>query len=283
MEREILMKNLVYLTGKERALDQLKMAQVRRIAAGLREKLREMPLIDRESVGDLLRSFRVKDLEEEALTAELCREIVKQMPELTPALFFPAQEEAEGKLSVSYMRNAHSDRAFAAFAAQMPGLAPSPAVSHADCCEDVFEASADACILPLSTGKDGILTSFCALAEQHELAVSAVTRIEMPQAGDHTIFALMKRRCEFSGHATFFAFAIHEDFLPQMGEILSTVQALGGRLTKIDAVPVGKESPGFLYLIVADVAHAELTAFLLYLEIAAPSYLAFGLFDPIEA
>ncbi|MBO5110810.1 MAG: hypothetical protein J6D21_08860 [Clostridia bacterium] len=281
MDKEVLIKNIVYLNEKERTLNRLKKAQVRRIAARVRDRLHGLAVLDREGIGDTLRAVFTYDPREEALTTELCRELARQMPELTAAVLFPAHEEVAETPTVSYMKNAHSERAFHAFAAHMPALGAVPATTHADCCGDVYESNSDYCILPLFTGKDGILTSFCALAEQHELAVHALARVEMAQTGDYTLFALMKRRCEYLGHASHFAFAIHEDLLPQCGEILCALKKFGARPVKVAPVPLGKESSGFLYLLVADIVHADLTALLLYLEITVPSYLPYGLFERI--
>ena len=50
MDKEVVMKNVVYLNDKGQKLQQLKKAQVRHVAAMLTEKLAEWPSYDRDDL-----------------------------------------------------------------------------------------------------------------------------------------------------------------------------------------------------------------------------------------
>lgn len=274
MDKEVVMKNVVYLNDKGQKLQQLKKAQVRHVAAMLTEKLAEWPSYDRDDLQVFL-SYEQTDPD---FGIELCREVTRNMPHLTPDSFFPAISGSEGTYTVSYVKNDHSVKAFSYFS-QAESAVAHVATSYAACCEDVSEGEADACILPLYTGKDGILTSFCALAEEHGLAVHSLLRIEMPHTEDFTLFGLMRPQCEYVKGARYLAFAIHEELLGRFGSVLSALKAYGAAPVKLGTVSLGKEFGGFLTLCVADVLNANLSALLLYLELFFPSYIAFGFFD----
>ena len=278
MEKEIATKNWLYLRKKEEQILQLKKYQSRRVATVCVSRLRDLPVLDRDTVGDELRAIFSPKIPTGIPAAELCREIALQMPELTPAAFFPGDGDESEKTIVSYLKNAHSAQAFRALSARMPNAEAMTATSSGRCCEDVSSGGATACILPLCTGKDGILTSFCALVEQHELLLQAITRVEIPGTEDYTLFGLLKRHLDCPPHPDYFVFAIHEDLLTDSGEILSAVKLLGGTPIRFGTVPVGKESSSFLYLFVLNVSHGNLTAILLYLELCVRSYLPFGVF-----
>ena len=271
---EVVMRNAVYLNDKEQKLQQLKKAQIRHFAAMLKEKLSEWPSYDR----DEMKVFFSYEQIDPDFGIEICREVVQDMPHLTPDSFYPAIRESEGTFTISYVKNDHSSKAFSYFSQAETAVAHA-ATSHAACCEDVSEGEADACILPLYTGKDGILTSFCALAEEHGLAVHSLLRIEMPHTEDFTLFGLMRPQCEYIKGARYFVFAIHEELLARFGTVLSALKAYGATPVKLGTVSLGKEFGGFLTLCVADILNANLSALLLYLDLFFPSYIAFGFFD----
>jgi len=278
MKRKIAVKNLLYLRKKEEQVSQLKKIQARRVAATCVAQLRALPLLDRDSVGEELRAMISTEITDTLWAAELCREIALQLPELAASAFFPEIAEEVESVTVSYLKNTHSEQAFRIFTAREGTVTAIPATSSNNCCEEVSSGAADACILPLCTGKDGILTSFCALVEQHELLLQAVTRVEVPGTEDYTLFGLLKRRLDLPPRPDYFVFALPNELLQDSGAILSALKLLGGIPVRLGTVPVGKESSSFLYLFVLDVSRGDLTAILLFLELCARSYLPFGAF-----
>jgi hypothetical protein len=278
MDKEILMRNIVYLNDKGQKLQQLKKAQIRHIASTLCEKLSGWPSYDRDDLNVLL-PYEQSDPD---FGIELCREVTRQMPTMTPDSFYPSHDGTESTYTVSYVKNAHSTQAFNRFASRIKTATPRTATAYASCCEDVATGESDACILPLYTGKDGILPSFCALAEEHELAVHSIFRVEMPHTEDFTLFGLMRPQCEYTKGVHYLAFAIHEELLGRFGTVLSALKAYGATPVKLGTVSLGKEFGGFLTLCVADVLNANLSALLLYLDLFFPSYIAFGFFNLLE-
>ena len=278
MEKEVLLKNLMYLRSKEQTLHQLKKAQGRRIAALVCEHLRTIPLLAGDTVGDEMRLLFSQDVPDSAFFADICHEMVLQMPEVTPATFFPLAQGNEKETTVSYLKNAHSDRAYRIFAAHLPGASAIPAATSYSCCEDVSTGKATCCILPVHTEKSGILTTFCALAEQYDLFIHAITTVTDPQTEEATVFALFKRRCEWNPNKTFYAFGIPEELLAHCGKILCDVSALGATVLRVGALQT-MDGGRAICLIVLDVGRADLTAILLYLEVAAKSHITLGLFE----
>jgi len=84
--------------------------------------------------------------------------------------------EAHAVSSVSYVRSQVTDRAFAVFSAENTSVTASYGADFRTVCEDVYYERSDACILPLESSEDGLLTSFMKLILKYELWIHDVYR-----------------------------------------------------------------------------------------------------------
>lgn len=279
MDERILKSNREYLDERAMRLGRLRTVQVRKTAVFCRETLQGLPFYDRDIIGQTVRSA-VKDvLADPSLTAALCKEIVLQSPELSPRDFLPAHTEDEPTpASISYFRNPHSDEAYRIFSSHIENAVSVYSDTSYGCCEDVYTGRAAYCILPVYSSKEGMLSSFCIMVEQYDLFAYAIAEVPIPRSEGHTIFGLFKRQCEWNERKTHFAFGISDELLSDFGKILCALGSLGAEPVRIGAVPTATEER-MIYPIILDIARANLTAVLLYLEVAVRSYISFGLFE----
>lgn len=279
MDERILKSNRKYLDERASRLEHLRTIQVRKTATFCRDALESLPYRDRDVIGQTVRGAVEDVLADPSLTAALCKEIVLQSPTLSPKDFLPPQTEDEPTpASISYFRNPHSDEAYRIFSSHVDNAVSVYADTSNGCCEDVYTGRAAYCILPVYSSKEGMLSSFCTMVAEYELFAYAIAEVPIPRSDGHTIFGLFKRRCEWNERKTHFAFGISDELLSELGRILCALSSLGAEPVRIGAVPIA-EGERTIYPIILNVARANLTAVLLYLEVAVRSYLSFGLFE----
>lgn len=150
-----------------------------------------------------------------------------------------AAEEMPPDTRTAYLRNAYTDRAFAAFSDGIERLSAHYQSSFSAGCEEVYYGRCSYCILPIRSTEDGTLTSFTRMIAKYDLKISRVCDIPT-QDGDAAMrYALLRRgldlRVPESGILQTSA------VLPQgisVGTFLLAAEATGAAVEDITAVPL---------------------------------------------
>lgn len=128
--------------------------------------------------------------------ARLCRRLcggVTDPAVLVSMLPEHSADDTPTDTRTAYLRNAYTDRAFAAFARQIDRLSAQYQPSFSAGCEEVYYGRCSYCILPIRNSEDGTLTSFSRMIAKYDLKIARVCDVTT-QDGDSTMrYALLRR------------------------------------------------------------------------------------------
>jgi len=158
------------------------------------------------------------------------------------AKFLPDQSAAEDIPSdtrTAYLRNAYTDRAFAAFSREIHRLSAQYQTSFSAGCEEVYYGRCSYCILPIRNSEDGTLSSFTRMITKYDLKIARVCDITT-QDGDSTMrYALLRRGLDL--HAPQDGFLQTTLLLPgavSIGTFLHAAEYTGASAENIATIPL---------------------------------------------
>ncbi len=220
------------------------------------------------------------------LCLELRRETEAHTP-LLPENFFPEAEEvgdgARGR--IVYQRSSYADDAYLRFAALLDEPRACYAHSFTGVCEDVYNGLCEFGLLPLESSSEGQLTGFSRLIDRYDLKIAATCDILATDRLRRTKFALLRKDTvpfpaptETVEH--FFEFSSPLGADPSSAELLGAAALCGLTLHRMDCRAPDENSPEeerrVHYVFRTD--RGDLTAFLLYLSMEAPSCRPTGIY-----
>ena len=225
----------------------------------------------------------------------LCLEICKQFRQhgavAEEALLTEESEELaeHARDRIIYQRNSYADNAYLCFAELLKSPRALYAHSFSAICEEVYNGSAEFCILPLESSSEGMLNSFARLIDRYELKTVATCDVPATDAQRSTRFALLRRDLvplpvpPHSKHRLF-ACSARLDASPSPAELLCAAQLCGLELYRLDSrVPIDGEDPHAHTLhYVFRLGQSDLSAFLLYLSMEVPHCTLDGFYFHIE-
>lgn len=145
-------------------------------------------------------------------------------------------------------------------------------------CEDVYNRFADACILPIMSSEDGVMTSFLRLARQFELHAHHVCTVSVGE-GRQTLVGLFGREMPPTDGAEYLdLFVSVRD--GRLCDLLSGYDQLGAVCEIVTALPraMFEEENYFVSLLVKDADAAALIAFS---RLLVPSVFVGGLYKKV--
>lgn len=145
-------------------------------------------------------------------------------------------------------------------------------------CEDVYNRFADACILPIMSSEDGVMTSFLRLARQFELHAHHVCTVSVGE-GRQTLVGLFGREMPPTDGAEYLdLFVSVRD--GRLCDLLSGYDQLGAVCEVVTALPraMFEEENYFVSLLVKDADAAALIAFS---RMLVPSVFVGGLYKKV--
>lgn len=186
-------------------------------------------------------------------------------------------DEHECKRIVCFA-TAVSKPAFDKFATLLKDAEISYADDFRSACEDVYNRFADACIMPIMSSEDGVMTSFLRLARQFELHAHHVCSVSTGE-GRQTLVGLFGREMpptDGAEHLDLFV-SVRDG---RLCDLLSGYDQLGASCESVTALPhaMFEEENYFISLSVKDADAAALIAFS---RLIVPSVFVGGLYKKI--
>lgn len=176
-------------------------------------------------------------------------------------------------------KSALSEPAFACFAAELPSAKLMYSDGFKGACEDVYNGFADACILPITSSEDGLLTSFLRLARKYELHAAHACLLTL--GGERrTLVGLFERTVGFADNADRLDLLVSIPD-PQLFELLSGYDQLGAVCKSVNALPPAmfEEENYFISL---DIKGADPRAIIAFSRLISPSVFIGGLYKTLD-
>lgn len=189
---------------------------------------------------------------------------------------------------IAYLKNAYSDEAFLKFSKMVGNPSVDYQSDFQSVCEEVYNAHADMCILPLDSSRDAKLIGFCRLIDKYELKIILTCDITSNIDGVTTRYALLSRNLVFQENLPDFCDAryLELSFVPSdeitLAELLTAASSFGLKLYKTDAVPLTYSDNEFAYDIILCCPDRAVEPFALFLTLAAPQYETLGVYAHIK-
>ncbi len=191
-------------------------------------------------------------------------------------------EDARGR--IVYQRNRYADDAYLQFSELIAEPRVSYSHSFSGVCEDVYNGLCEYGILPLESSSEGQLTGFSRLIDKYDLKIAATCDIRATDGIRYTRFALLCRtplplHDAKDGEDRFFEFSHPLDAEPSAASILSAAALCGLSLYRLDCragIEESENNRAVHYVFRA--GGKGLSAFLLYLAMAAPRYRPTGIY-----
>ena len=185
---------------------------------------------------------------------------------------------------IAYLQNSFSDKAYRNFenyfsrqnsrgqvtAAYFPGFR--------EVCEEVYYGRCSHAMLPISSSRDGILSSFRKLIEKYELKIVLETDVDM---GDDTgmRFALLRRGLNLTSPRNFCDLTVVLTSEFTIGAFLSACEIIGASAVSINSYPLEYADDRCGIQITLDISRSDPETLYLFLEGSHISYEVIGMYD----
>lgn len=185
---------------------------------------------------------------------------------------------------IAYLQNSFSDKAYRVFADYFSQQNSRGQVTAAyfpgfrEVCEEVYYGRCSYAMLPVSSSRDGILSSFRKLIEKYELKIVLKTDVDM---GDDTgmRFALLRRGLNLTSPGTFcdLTVILTSEFTP--GAFLNACEIIGASAVSINSYPLEYADDRCGIQITLDISRTNPETLYLFLEGSHISYEVIGMYD----
>lgn len=202
---------------------------------------------------------------------------ISQDAQLTYDVGGTKADEGECKRIVCFA-TAVSKPAFDKFATLLKDAEISYVDDFRSACEDVYNRFADACIMPIMSNEDGVMTSFLRLARQFELHAHHVCTVSVGE-GRQTLVGLFGREMPPTDGAEYLdLFVSVRD--GRLCDLLSGYDQLGAVCEVVTALPraMFEEENYFVSLCVKD---ADAAALIVFSKLLVPSVFVGGLYKKV--
>lgn len=210
------------------------------------------------------------------MTADSGAGLIRLLPEQTPS-------EKPSNRRTAYLRNAYSDRAFAAFSGDIDRLSAQYLPSFSAACEEVYYDRCSYCILPLQSSEDGLLASFSRMIAKYDLKIARICDVVL-QDGESTMrYALLKRGLELNiPDDGFFqaTFVLPKD--ASCGAFLAACEETGAAVDRITTTPLHYTNDISALTVCFRIGRESTAPLLLFLRSVLESYTPDGLFSLIR-
>lgn len=184
-----------------------------------------------------------------------------------------------GEKRIVCFKSALSEPAFACFSTELASAKLTFSDGFKGACEDVYNNFADACILPLMSSDDGLMTSFLRLARKYELHAAHACELTL-DGGRRTLVGLFERSVEFGSDADRLDLLVS---IPdrQLFELLSGYDQLGAVCISVNALPPAmfEEENYFISL---DIKGTDPRAIVTFSRLISPSVFIGGLYKCLD-
>lgn len=215
--------------------------------------------------------------------AEICRALHRGVtdPEALGALLpdFVA-DDGPTDTRTAYLRNAYTDRAFAAFSRHIERLSAQYQPSFAAGCEEVYNSRCSYCILPIRNSEDGTLTSFSRMIAKYDLKIARVTDVAIQDSDVITRYALLRRGLDLHVpekgilQATI---VLPENIAP--GAFFLACEYTGAHIDAVTTIPLRYTSDVASFAVCFQVDHSSAAPLLCFLSTALESCTFDGLYS----
>jgi len=185
------------------------------------------------------------------------------------------------KVKIAYVRNSYSDEAYNAFASCFTRPVVSYASGFVNVCEDVYYSRADYCILPVESGRDGLLQSFRNMIAKYELKYVLTTRVAVDDG--FTLFALLGKNSEQikAKGEQFIEINVVVSDERTIGRCLGMIEENGFHIVRIHSLALSHDDGRYSYDILLQKRQGDLTLLTNYLNIFYPGCQLNGLYTQI--
>ncbi|MBE6565318.1 MAG: hypothetical protein E7655_08610 [Ruminococcaceae bacterium] len=190
--------------------------------------------------------------------------------------------EKKKKVKIAYVRNSYSDAAYNAFAACFEQPSVSYSTAFPGVCEDVYHSRADYCILPVESGRDGILQSFRSMIAKYELKYILTTRVAVDDG--YTLFALLGKNNETvkAEGEQFMEINVVVSDNRTIGRCLAMIEENGFHIVRIHSLALSHDDGHYTYDILLQKQSGDIRSLLDYLSVFYPGCQLNGLYTRIE-
>lgn len=187
---------------------------------------------------------------------------------------------------IAHFGNLYADRAFAAFSEELGASTVLPVEDYDSACEEVSDGSADFCILPIESARDGVMDRFEQMIDQYSLFMVMVCPIRLSDDEWIRYALLAASPCRLTGGETNVepADRINLRITPDgeaLWEVLLAADLLGAK--PLECRMSGREEDRTavyrLTFTASEQARSELIA---YLELGYSSYTAIGVYSELS-
>lgn len=187
-------------------------------------------------------------------------------------------ESARGR--IAYVKNKQNDDVFLAFSKRIRGARAFYAGTFSDCCEAVFDAKSEYCLLPIEDGEIGKLYSFYSLIDKYELKICHVQRLAKDDS-QGVLYALCGKSVspfEIASGKLRLEFTVVREKDEYIGDIITAISALSADVYSLGTQPVEYDHLKQKCIFSVDVRSDTLVPLLLYLELEYPRFTSIGLY-----
>lgn len=261
------------------------------------EELRQMTLLqfiahacarsDAKSVSSASKIYRAACALDGALTCAekvlVCKSIAAQ-PHFSYKLADILLDSIEdipqsARRNVIYVKNRQSDDAFLGFSKLISRARASYAGTFSECCEAVFDAKCEFCLLPIENTEVGKLQSFYSLLDKYELKICHTLQINKDDSHGVTYALAAKSILPTNvGKDVRFEFNVVRESGEYIGDILTALTELGCGIYALGTDPVEYDHLKQKCFFSVDVPADALAPLLLYLELEYPRFSSIGLY-----
>ena len=264
-EISVLRDNLKWLMHDSEASADIRSGIAKQIAQAIKGKY---SLPTPEDAFSLYRSV-CDGVAGDSLFAEVCRQ-------LKPC-DISTQGYCEPK-NVTYFRTPMTDRAYKCFANQFPSLRAVYSTDFKSACEDVYYDRSDACILPLESSEDGLITSFRRMLTRYELKIVSKAKIDLQDDGYQTLALLSNDDGDPDGSE--FEFCIPSFKSDDATLLFDAIDTMHTRLIRCVTLPSKSSEDSDLHLCVSGQTHS-LRTLKFFLDAKFPANITLGQYKNI--
>ena len=237
-----------------------------------------------EILRELKRRLPASEPEDRAMLCAALGVSARHSAQMKKNSFFGDEIAAGSHGKVSIVRNSYNEAAYSRVSALITRPKEILTASFTAACEDVYDGRSEFCILPIESSQSGRLFGFYSMLDRYELKICAVCELDTEGADESVKYALVGRthpeRIPRNSRWGF-EFSVISENGGVFADILKVSEIFGGRLVKVDSLPVEYDRGLQKYYFTLEIPEANIPAFDLFLTEEYTRYTVQGIYPAV--
>lgn len=146
------------------------------------------------------------------------------------------------------------------------------------CCDLVAGGSADFCILPLASSREGYYTTFTKLLKTYDLRIVRSVTVSKNDSDEELNVALISKELSISSESQYISFSFPDSEKPMLSKLICAMDSEGIVPVSISSAPLEYNSEKFEHIVTAALCGFCPFAFIAFLEAAVPGHTVLGVY-----